>query len=240
MVSQNSQAQPKSKKAKTKKTRHLSGYQLFLLKIVSSLAKLWTRTLQFQFGKDVQTLIESSPPPVIAVLWHNRLFVVPEFYRRYVHKRKLAGIVSSSSAGAWLSALFEQMGIKPIRGSSRRRGVQAFREMLQAQKSGYDIGITPDGSRGPIYDMKAGAATLGLLTGAPIVLLSYNFKNAFRLTSWDRFYIPFPFSTVEVKMEVIEEVHEMFGNDADKISKELKVRLDALSEDTNEYLSKVI
>ena len=225
---------------RSKKPRYLRRHHLFLLKIVSSLFRFWTRTLRFKLGEEVQAIIASIQSPVVAVLWHNRLFVVPEFYRRYVHGRKLATIVSTSSAGAWLSGLFEQMGIKAIRGSRNRRGTQAFREMLQANKSGYDVGITPDGSRGPVYDMKAGAATLALRTGAPIVLLSYNFQNTFRLDTWDRFYIPYPFSCVEVRMDLIEGGHELLGVDAKQAAEKLKVRLDAITRDTGDDFHGVV
>ena len=219
-----------SKKLKRKKTRQLRGYQYCLLGIVSSLIRLWTRTLRFRLGPEVQTVIENAPPSVV-VLWHNRLFAVPEFYRRYVRNRKLAAIISASGAGAWLSGLFELLRIKPIRGSRYRRSLQAFREMLRANQSGYDIGITPDGSRGPMYDMKAGAVTLALRANAPIVLLSYNFKQAFRLNSWDRFYIPLPFSLVEVRIDLIKKEHELFAENVNKAAEILKTRLNAITED---------
>ena len=106
--------------------------------------------------------------------------------------------------------------------------------MLQASKSGYDVGVTPDGSRGPIYDMKAGAATLALRTKVPVVLLSYNFQNSFRLNSWDRFYIPYPFSCVEVQMELIEKTNEVLGDDPKQAAKELKVRLQAITRDSDD------
>ena len=225
-----SQAPVESKKLKRKKTRQLRGYQYFLLRIVSFLIRAWTRTLRFRLGPEVQTIIEDTPP-LVAVLWHNRLFAVPEFYRRYVRNRKLAAIISASGAGAWLSGLFELLGIKPIRGSRYRRSLQAFREMLKANKSGYDVGITPDGSRGPMYDMKAGAATLALRANAPIVLLSYNFKCAFRLNSWDRFYVPLPFSLVEVRMDLVEKTCELSAGDTNKAAEILKTRLNAITED---------
>ncbi len=233
----NPQTQVKPSRVKNKKPRQLLGHHLFILRTASSLIRLWTRTLRFQFGADVRKVIESELPPLVAVLWHNRLFVVPEFYRRYVYNRKLAAIVSASSAGAWLSGLLEQLKILPIRGSRNRRGTQAFREMLKANRSGYDLGITPDGSRGPVYDMKPGAATLALRTGAPIVLLSFNFQRAFRLKSWDRFYIPWPFSSVEVKMDLIEKDHELWGDSATQIAETLKFRLNEITEDPNNDFS---
>ena len=96
--------------------------------------------------------------------------------------------------------------------------------------------MTPDGSRGPIYDMKAGASTLALRTGAPILLLSYNFSNAWRAKSWDRFYIPVPFSRVEVKIDAIGDGRTLAGGDAKEAAKILKERLDAITED-DEYFN---
>lgn len=234
MNHQNAQSPSKPSRVKNKKTRHLRRRHLFILRLASSLIQLWTRTLRFHLGEDVQKVIESAPPSSVAVLWHNRLFPVPEFYRRYVRNRKLATIVSSSNAGAWLSGLLEQMGIQPIRGSRNRRGTQAFREMLKASQSGYDVGITPDGSRGPVYEMKPGAAFLALQTGSPIVLLSYNYQRAFRLNSWDRFYIPWPFSVVEVRMDLIEKSREVLGDDVNRAAEILRVRLNAITDDRDD------
>ena len=233
-----SRAKPSS--VRNKRPRKLEWYHLFLLKLVRSMIHLWTRTLRFQLSEKTQAIIASNQPPFVAVLWHNRLFVMPEFYRRYVRDRKLAAIVSASGAGAWLSGLLDLMGVKAIRGSRNRRGPQAYREMLLASKSGYDVGVTPDGSRGPMYEMKAGAASLALRTGSGIVLLSYNFSKSFRLKSWDRFYIPYPFSCIEVKMELIEKDDEIFRNGAEQVASELKLRLDAMTRDDDKEFQGVV
>ena len=220
------------RRKKNRKPRKLEGSQVYLLKVVSLFMKLWSRTLRFSFESDVQAVIKDLSSPCIAVAWHNRLFAVPEFYTRYAESRKLAVIVSASSAGAWLAKLFEQMGIHPIRGSRTRRGTQAFNEMFKAIQSGYDVGITPDGSRGPMYDMKAGAGMLALRSKAPIMLFSYNFKHAWRLKTWDHFYIPFPFSRVEVKIDRINYEDMPAASESTRdITDMLKARLAAITED---------
>ena len=233
--SQNVRTQPS--KVIGKKPRQLRWHHLLLLRILYLLMRVWTRTLRFRFDEVVQAMIDKEHPPLVIVVWHNRLFVVPEFYRRYARNRKLAAIISASSAGAWLSGLFKIMRIKPIRGSRNRRGVQAFREMLKASEEGYDVGVTPDGSRGPMYEMKAGAVNLALRTNTPIVLLSYNFQKAFRLMTWDRFYIPLPFSCVEVQLDLIEKGHESLGETVEQAAETLKKRLDAMTEDPEEDFS---
>lgn len=240
MEKQKSQTTVRPGKVKNRKPKKLKRHQIRLLKILSFFVRLWTRTLRFHFGADVQAAIENLPSPAIVVAWHNRLFVVPEFYTRYAQGRKLAVIVSSSRAGAWLAQLFEQMDIEPIRGSKYRRGTQAIREMLMAIQSGYDVGITPDGSRGPMYEMKAGAAMLALRTEAPVLLLSYNFKYAWRLDTWDGFYIPFPFSQVRVEIDAVHNLGISADKDLQKAVDILKTRLDAITKDEDYSDLKII
>jgi lysophospholipid acyltransferase (LPLAT)-like uncharacterized protein len=198
--------------------------------------RMWTRSLRFHFGADVQAFFDKPAQPTVAILWHNRLLLAPELFRRYLPDRKLAGLISASRDGAWLAGFFEQLGIKPIRGSRHGRGMQAFRELLKVSRAGYDIGITPDGSRGPMYDMKAGAATLAVRGGAPILLLSYNYTHAWRLKSWDRFYIPLPFSRINVRMDDVGPVNELAGGDPKAAAVLLRERLMAITED-DEYFN---
>ncbi len=219
-----------------KAPRELEGIQRAAMGVFGFCVRMWTRSLRFHFGADVQAFIDKPAEPAIAILWHNRLLLAPELYRRHLPERKLAGLISASSDGAWLAGFFEQLGIKPIRGSRHGRGMQAFRELLKVSRAGYDIGITPDGSRGPMYDMKAGAATLALRGGAPILLLSYNYTRAWRLKSWDRFYIPVPFSRINVRVDDVGSGKDLAGGDPKAAAVLLKERLMAITED-DEYFN---
>ena len=193
--------------------------------------RAWVSSLRFYWGPDVQAVMDQRAPTSVVILWHNRLFVAPGFYRRYFRDRKLAALVSASGDGAWLAAFMEMLGIHPIRGSRYGRGPQAVRDLIAGQRAGCDIGVTPDGSRGPMYDMKAGAVTVAIKTGAPIVLLSFNFHRAWRLKSWDRFYIPHPFSRVEVRMDTVGSCANL-GTEVPKDAAELlKLRMDAITRD---------
>ena len=209
----------------------LHWHQRLLLTLLAGLMGAWCRTLRFRWGPEVQAVMDGSLPPGIAILWHNRLFVAPEFYRRYFRHRRLAALVSASRDGAWLAGLMERMGIRPVRGSRHKRGAQAVRELLEANREGYDVGITPDGSRGPIYDMKPGAVAVALKTGAPIVLLSFNFSRAWRLGSWDRFYLPVPFSRIEVLIKAYADMQAIGASDTAGAVARLKAELDAITVD---------
>jgi lysophospholipid acyltransferase (LPLAT)-like uncharacterized protein len=63
---------------------------------------------------------------------------------------------------------------------------------------GTDGVLTPDGPRGPCYRMAAGPVKLAQLTGASVQPIKVRYQNAWRLKSWDRFFIPKPFSRVVV------------------------------------------
>jgi lysophospholipid acyltransferase (LPLAT)-like uncharacterized protein len=190
--------------------------------------RLWGRTLRFHWGAAVQTLLDNGSAPAVVIFWHNRLFAAPLFYHRYFRERRLATLISASQDGAWLAGFVQQLGMHPVRGSRYKRGTQAVRELIAAQGEGYDVAVTPDGSRGPLYDMKPGAVTVAMKTGAPIVLLSFNYTGAWRLKSWDRFYIPHPFSRIEVRIDSVESGAAL-GEEPREAARILKERMDAIT-----------
>jgi lysophospholipid acyltransferase (LPLAT)-like uncharacterized protein len=175
-------------------------------------------------------MMDGETAPAVVIFWHNRLFAGILFYLRYFRKRRLATLISASKDGAWLAGFVKKLGVRPVRGSRFNRGAQAVRDMITANKEGFDIGVSPDGSRGPLYDMKPGALKVALKTSAPIILLSLNHTAAWRLNSWDRFYIPHPFSKVEVLMDVVAS-DEVAGLEVEEAAAALKARMDAITVD---------
>ena len=208
----------------------LRWHQRVVLALLALLMRAWGRTLRFNWGEDVQAVVDGEDIPSVVILWHNRLFAAPIFYRRYFRHRRLATLISASQDGAWLAGFLTKLGMRPVRGSRYKRGPQAVRDLIEAQSDGWDVGITPDGSRGPMYDMKAGAVTVALKTGAPILLLSLNHSAAWRLKSWDRFFIPVPFSRVEVRIDSVGTAANL-SEDPREAAVLLKGRLDAITRD---------
>lgn len=174
--------------------------------------------------------MDDEMPPAVMIIWHNRLLAGTAFYLRHLQERRLATLISASKDGAWLSGFVEKLGVRTVRGSRFNRGAQAVRDMITASNEGFDIGVTPDGSRGPLYDMKPGALRVALKTGAPIILLSLNHTSAWRLKTWDRFYIPHPFSKVEARMDVVS-LDEVSGLEVEEATAVLKARMDAITVD---------
>jgi lysophospholipid acyltransferase (LPLAT)-like uncharacterized protein len=64
--------------------------------------------------------------------------------------------------------------------------------------SGRDVVITPDGPRGPAYELGPGIIFLAQKSGAPVLPVNMEYSSCWRLKSWDRFILPRPFSNVRV------------------------------------------
>ena len=161
--------------------------------------KLWGRSLRFETTPEDLHAFTKNDEPVAIVLWHNRLFLSAEIVRRYRQGRPAHALVSASQDGAWLSAFFSLAGMRTVRGSSSRLGREAATALVEVLRSGHDIGITPDGPRGPCYDFKPGALIVTRRTRTPLLLIGAEFESAWQLRSWDRFYLPKPFSRVRMR-----------------------------------------
>ena len=77
-------------------------------------------------------------------------------------------------------------------------GATALRELSEVLASGRDVLITPDGPRGPAYELGPGIIFLAQKTRAPVVPVNMEYSSCWRVKSWDRFIIPKPFSKVRV------------------------------------------
>jgi lysophospholipid acyltransferase (LPLAT)-like uncharacterized protein len=63
------------------------------------------------------------------------------------------------------------------------------------------VAITPDGPRGPRYVVQPGVIALALVTGRPIVAVTFNMRWKICTKSWDRFQIPLPFARCEMVLK---------------------------------------
>lgn len=185
------------------RVHEISGWRRALLSPFGLLLRLWGRSLRFVASPtDLQNYLKKDQPVAI-VLWHNRLFLAAEIVRRYRAGRPAYALVSASQDGAWLSAFFSLIGLGTVRGSSSRLGREAATALVETLRAGYDIGVTPDGPRGPCYEVKPGSVIVARRTQAPMLLVGAHFESAWRLRSWDGFYVPRPFSRVQMRCEII-------------------------------------
>jgi Kdo2-lipid IVA 3' secondary acyltransferase len=162
------------------------------------LLQVWARTLRFEI--DDPAGVVNAPPNerYIGALWHNRLLLFPFILRRYLPERSGAALISTSRDGAILADLVERFGFDTVRGSSSRKGASAIRQLGEVIASGHDVVITPDGPRGPAYELGQGIIFLAQQSGAEVVPINMEYSSFWRVKSWDRFILPKPFSKVRV------------------------------------------
>lgn len=170
---------------------------------IAIIHRLWCMTLRFNITDTALQCLRNEQEASIILFWHNRLFVINEIYRRYRRSknRQFYSLISASKDGAWLSAYCHLMGFNTIRGSSSFRGGAALLGLVKVMKAGHDVGITPDGPRGPCYGFKPGAVALARKEKKPVIMLGIKYSRAQCLKNWDGFQLPHPFAQVNVDVK---------------------------------------
>jgi hypothetical protein len=168
----------------------------------------------------------------IYAFWHQR-----QVYFTWAHRGAGAAVlVSRSKDGEMIAETMRLSDIGAVRGSSSRGGASAVRQLMDVMNSGLDIGLTPDGPKGPAREVKDGVVYLAQKLGAPIVPITNALSNKIEFKkSWDRFQVPLPFGrAVVVYGEPIE-----VGPDDDLAAKaaELKASLDLITEEADRLVS---
>ena len=123
---------------------------------------------------------------VLLALWHGRMLCGMNDHSH----RGYGVLVSHSRDGDIITRMLERFGYRMVRGSSRKGGSGAVRELVGELEQGSVIVITPDGPRGPRHELRPGLAWLARETGFPVLPMGFACDKAWRLKSWDRFTIP--------------------------------------------------
>ena len=170
------------------------------------IVRLMVASLRIRVHDEAGVLGGLSEPRLIWVFWHNRLFVIPHLLNHYLPRRPGSALTSASKDGEILAAFLRQFHIRPIRGSSSRRGAAALLEMKRLIAEGYDVAITPDGPRGPRYRLNNGPIALAQKSGARVMPIRVNYSRFWQLKSWDAFRIPKPFARVDITLLPLHSV----------------------------------
>lgn len=160
------------------------------------LLKVWARTLRFEIDDRAGVIGRPVPENYIAALWHNRLLLISFALKKFLPSREGAGLISASRDGDLVADLTQRFGFQVVRGSSSRLGASAILELGNMLASGRDVLITPDGPRGPAYELGPGIIFLAQKTGVAVAPVNFEYSACWRLNSWDRFILPRPFSKV--------------------------------------------
>src|SRR5688572_6935083 len=147
--------------------------------VIASLVRLYALSLRIRLDNTANLLDGSGA--VIWAFWHNRLMVLPVVYRRFAKRRPGCVLTSPSGDGALLAAIMKRFGLESVRGSTNKRAAQSLVECRRRLLGGWDLSVTPDGPRGPVYVAAPGLVQLARLTQCPVVPVQVDYSRYWQL-----------------------------------------------------------
>lgn len=193
----------------------------------------------------------ASNKPLIIAFWHNRLILVPFLSRKAKQiypQAKMMALASKHGDGRFIGRIVEKMGLKAIYGSTRRvrkasRGIDfsSLRTLLENLKSGYCLGITPDGPRGPNQKVNGALIHIAKFSGAEILAISVSSSRFWKVNSWDEMKIPLPFGRICLWIDdlPISVAANASYEEMNEISKFLENRLNEIQEKSQSAFLKI-
>lgn len=135
--------------------------------------------------------------PVIFAFWHGDLLLQPYLYYQFRKIPKANVLISDHFDGQIIARIMRYFKLGTIHGSTTRGGAKVLIQGLKSLSEGYDIGITPDGPKGPRHVMSDGAVVMAQKRNAKVIVFHCVPSSYWQLSSWDRFTIPKPFGTLD-------------------------------------------
>lgn len=145
-------------------------------------------------GVENYRCLRRSSKPIIYAIWHREIFAGVYAFRRL----RPYLVVSEHLDGEIIARISRRFGFRSVRGSTTRGAIRALTELISLLKKGEDVGVTPDGPRGPALKAQPGIIYLAQKTRSPILPLGCMPRDRWILPSWDRFVIPKPRTRVGV------------------------------------------
>ncbi len=180
--------------------------------------------------RHLERALASKQAPVGA-FFHGRTFLLLRFMSRSRNGRWLA-MCSKSLDGEGMARIEKRLGLRVVRGSSGKDGLEAVVEMIRIVRRDPGLGscLAVDGSRGPRGRVQGGVVSVAQRTGAWILPVTAAAKPAHILErSWDRTLIPLPWAQVHVVYgEPIEVPARLKSPAFEEIRADLEQRMVAL------------
>jgi len=200
-----------------KKIKHFT--QVILLPYILS---LFVRFIYLTNKKTFHHPKHIPNEPFILAMWHGQLLMQALNYRKFKKNGNIKVIVSEHRDGQTIRKVVSHLGVGALEGSSTRGGAKALLGAIKSLKKGIDVAITPDGPKGPIYEVAPGIIAISHKTNAKIMTCKVEPSKYWQLSSWDKFIIPKPFGTIDF---YISEAFSIEGLNEDEARDLIKTKL---------------
>jgi lysophospholipid acyltransferase (LPLAT)-like uncharacterized protein len=199
-------------------TKVMKGRSMIRPRVLGRIAWLFVLLLSWSFrvrfvNRASADSIVSEKENVLYAFFHGDMVPLLHTYRN----SRILIPASESRDGEIMARLLKNFGFDVVRGSSKRKGYKALRELIIGMRKGKTVAIPVDGPRGPLHVVKPGIVYLAGLLKAPIVPVAVSAQRFCILgKSWDQLMLPAPFTEcivffgdpVYVKGTAEEEINE--------------------------------
>jgi lysophospholipid acyltransferase (LPLAT)-like uncharacterized protein len=170
---------------------HKSLWEKFKINLISGFFSSYILPLDLSLKfKEIHE--EKYEGPAIYAIWHaNQYLYLAKDRNKRPHFNLL---ISPSNDGDMIAKVCRQMNFSLIRGSTKRQGMLAIRDMAKSFKKGQSVAYTVDGPKGPAIEVKEGLIRIAQMTQVPIIPLMGATKHKFIFDSWDKYELPYWFS----------------------------------------------
>ncbi len=186
----------------------------FALIVVPVIGSFLIRLLYLTNKKKFIAPATLSGDNFIMACWHGELLMIPYAYTRYRKTPNVKLIISDHFDGSLIAYTLAKFGFGTVRGSSTRNAAKALMASIRELKGGSDLGITPDGPKGPRHKVADGIVVMAQKADVKIVLVEIKPSSFWQLNSWDKFVIPKPFGTITYYISDLIDISELSLEDA--------------------------
>lgn len=170
-----------------------------LTPIVFYFAKFYLSTLKLELiNEDEWKTLHRQGQKILFCAWHQQFLPLINHFGSYSKNYAPAIMISKSKDGDIIADTATRWGWSVKRGSSSKDGKKALSELIEHIKgSGVGAHIL-DGPRGPSGVVKPGIVVLAHSSLALVVPIYVQTEKAWFFKSWDRMFLPKPFSKIKI------------------------------------------
>ena len=148
-------------------------------------------------GKNNYMKLINENKSIIFSVWHGHLLSIVHDLRNM----KINALAGTHKDADLISQIATSWGWNMIRGSSKEKGVTAYKSMLRLLNNSSTsslLFITPDGPSGPPKVPKRGVIRLAQKSRTAIVPIYVEYSKSWGFKNWDTFFLAKPFGKISI------------------------------------------
>ncbi len=152
-------------------------------------------------GREELRRMYLSEDRLLVACWHGMFFaLMPCAAVARSVGREACVMTSPSRDGLVLDAAIQAIGLRVVKGSSKSRAAAGSFGLVNEIEAGHVGLLAVDGPRGPAAVPKPGFVRIARASRARVVSVTVGCRKSIRFRSWDRLFLPLPFSRVSIRL----------------------------------------